>query len=223
MKKYRYWILTASTLFIFVLWVILVKTVDVVHVPGVGPLGFYNLNTEVFKHTALKVDIDKISKITDILLYSSFLTVAAFGGVGIYQLIKRKSFKKVDPILYLLLGAYVATVILYFVLDLSKINYSPLSVAGDLKVSFPSTHVYICSTYYIVGLITLFKYKNLKTPMKAILIALVGCIFIVVTILRLYSGRHYLTDIIGSVFLIATTCSAYLAFLQLLKEPFGKK
>lgn len=223
MKKYRYWILTAATLLIFILWVILVKTVDVVHIKGVGPLGFYNLNSEVFKQIALKFDMDKISKITDILLYSSFLTVAAFGGVGLYQLIKRKSFKKVDPILYVLLGAYVATVLLYFILDLSKINYSPLSVAGNLKTSFPSTHVYICSTYYIVGLITLFKYKKLNTPIKVILMAFVGAMFLTVTILRLYSGRHYLTDIIGSVFLIAATCSAYVAFLDLLKEPFGKK
>lgn len=217
MKKYRYWIFTAISGILFVIWVILTKTVDVVHIAGVGPLGFYQFNTSVLEKTALVVDIEKFSKITDILLYSSFLTVASFGGVGLYQLIKRKSFKKVDSVLYLLLGAYVTTVILYFGLDLCKINYAPL-LKGEIKTSFPSTHVYICLTYYILGLITLLYYCKFNKLIVTCLIGLVGVVCVSITVLRIYSGCHWMSDIIGSLLLCSTTIFAYISFLRMLTK-----
>lgn len=218
MKKYRYWVLTGFGLFLFVIWTILVKTVDVVQIPNVGPLGFYHFNVETLQKTALSHDMDKFSKISDVLLYLSFLTVAAYAVLGLYQLIKRKSFKKVDSIIYLLLGVYITTVVLYFILALSKINYAPILSEGKLKASYPSTHLFICSTYFIIGLIALFQYKKFNLTIKIILSAVVSLICIGVCVTRIYSGHHYITDIIGSIFLTTTVVLAFVAFLDIFRN-----
>ena len=115
MKRVLNYLTSIILMVLFIIFTILVKTVDICYISKVGYLGFYTANMNV--HNAV-LDLGKTSvldKLTDVGLYLSFLFVLAFAIVGIVQLIKRKSLKKVDPLLYALLATYVVTVAFYLI------------------------------------------------------------------------------------------------------------
>ena len=116
MKKFQYLLLPSITLVIFIIWTILVKTVDVQYIQDVGFLGFYNFNTAL-NEKIQTLDTGLFHAISNGLLFLSFATILPFAAMGLIQLIVRKSFKKVDRIIYLLLAGYVITVVSYFIFD----------------------------------------------------------------------------------------------------------
>lgn len=199
MKKVNYLYAPALTLIIFIVWTILVKTVDVKYIQAIGNLGFYTLNTN-FASILQGMGTKAFDLVTDLLLYASLALVGLFAVIGLFQLIKRQSFKKVDPIIYILLGGYILMVIFYFVFELVKINFGPTSTPDNLKASYPSSHVFIFMTIVGTSLVALRRYKDVKLikNMSYVEFALLS---ILMAVLRLFSGQHYVTDIIGGVFL----------------------
>ena len=199
MKKLTYLIAPIASLLVFIIWTILVKIVDVHYIQSIGFLGFYNMNTH-FMGALQNFDTHLFDKLTDVLLYISLASVLVIAGFGVYQLIKRKSLKNVDPIIYFDLCGYVLMVVMYFIFELVKINYGPTSTPDKLKASYPSSHVFIFMVVMGLGLLTLLHYKNNKT-MKIICYAEFGLLSILMAMLRSFSGQHYLSDIFGGVFL----------------------
>lgn len=221
MKRITYLVLPSITLLAFIIWTILVKTVDVNYISGVGTLGFYSLNTSI-NEVIQAGKTDTFDLISSLLMYGSFLTVLAFAIFGLVQLIKRKSLLKVDLVLYVILAFYVLIVALYAIFEIMRINYSPSSTAEELKVSYPSSHVFISCSLYGVGLMGLLYYLRLGTRrIKYGFVALTIILSIASIITRMYSGAHYFSDIIGgvllSLFVIVSFVSA-LYFLESRKE-----
>lgn len=218
MKKIRYLIIPSLILVAFIIWTILVKTVDVRYINGIGFLGFYQLNTDINFKIQL-MDTKLFHVLSNILLYASMLTVLPFAILGVVELIKRKSLAKVDRILYILLGSYAAIVIFYFVFELVKINFSPLSTPEDLKPSYPSSHIFIFISLVGAGLIGFNHYKQNKTLFIASFIEF-GLLIVLMAILRMFSGHHYFTDVIGGILLglfissASYSVSAYLGELK---------
>ena len=218
MKKLINYLTTVAALLVFIVFTILVKTIDVQYIPDVGYLGFYSLNTAVNQSVLAFARSETLDKVTDIGLYLSFGFVLAFAVVGLVQLIKRKSFKEVDPIIYVLLATYVIAVAMYFIFEIVKINYSPLSVKDELKASYPSSHILFFSTFVVTGMITIFHYLDSHKVIKLASICIAILVSITFSVARLYSGQHYLSDVIGSILLSLAIILLFIA----LKKDFCK-
>lgn len=214
MKKALYLLYPSIPLVAFIIWTILVKTIDVQYINDIGFLGFYDLNMK-FIDSIYSVNMSLFSKLSDVLLYLSFATVIPFTVIGIMQLVKRKSLSKVDPILYFMLGGYVLAVFLYFVLDIAKINFSPDSIPGNLKPSYPSTHVFIFITFLSINAFGLFYY--VKTSNLAFICIISGLFLLIIgqVVFRSLSGHHYLTDIFGGVILATFVFALFYALFSM--------
>lgn len=219
MKKYGIFILPAVILTVFIIWTILVKTVDVVYIDKIGFLGFYGLNTEVNTAITKSVNTALFDKLSDGLLIFSLITILPFAGIGVYQLITRKSLKAVDKEIYMLLVMYIITVGAYLIFEIVKINYGPTSTPEKLKASYPSSHVLASLCFIGINLFGAFHYVGEERFKIARIIYLCAGILVMGTsvVFRMLSGQHYLTDIIGGVLLslaIIATCFAWFKFVK---------
>ena len=194
MKKLLYLVVPSIALIIFIIWTVLVKIVDVTYIQDIGFLGFYHFNTEV-NDFVVTLNNSLFHKVTNVLLILALVSIIPFAVIGVVQLVKRKSLKKVDIILYELLGGYVAIAFLYFIFEIVKINFSPLSTAEELKASYPSSHVFITISVLLINFVGLLHY--VKMPKFAVIAC--GCVVLALCVLavifRLFSGHHYFTDI----------------------------
>ena len=120
MKKVRNdFIMAGIVLIISIIFTILVATVDVQPSSVSGSdLGFSTLNRSVFNSIGTN---DAIYLATEILGYIFILPAAVFAVLGIIQLIKRKSLKKVDLHYWALLGLYIAVAATYVFFELVKL------------------------------------------------------------------------------------------------------
>ena len=212
-KKNVYLILSATFGVLFLLLISLLKTVDV----GVNPetnteIGLYSLNKAVFN--ALGKNLVWKS-ITGVLGYVAFAVACAFVGLGVYQLVKGKSFKAVDKNIYALGVVYVCLAVLYVFFEKVVINYRPVILDAEkgAEASFPSSHTMLAVTIILSGLIEfneLVKNKTVKTAVFA-----VSVIYVVILVVgRLISGVHWFTDILGGVLISLCLVCAYGAFVN---------
>ena len=175
---------------------VLVATVDVqpVGVEGTN-IGFATINTGFFQKFGESETFYKISKVTGILCF------ALAGGFGVFflvQLFQRKSLKKVDPNLTVLMMLYLMTLIIYLLFEVIVINYRPVLRDKGLEPSYPSTHAMIAYVVIVSAVdqwniyIKNEKHLTIATALSFLLLALV-------IVCRLLSGVHWLTDIIGGI------------------------
>ena len=186
---------------ISILYIILVKFVDVAQIgPKNSSVGFSHVNkifNNIFSYNPT------IYKITEILGYLALLVVGIYGLIGLYQLIKRKSLKKVDKELIILGIFYVVVICIYVLFEKVIINYRPVILDGVLEASFPSSHtllaICVCGSGIIVNNKIFKDYKYINIINKCLLVLL-----ILIVIGRLISGVHWLSDIIGGVIIAST-------------------
>lgn len=154
-------------------------------------------------------------KITKYSGYALFLPVAFFVLLGFVQLIKRKSFKKVDRELKLLALFYLAVAAIYLLFEkFLIINYRPIMLNGQLESSYPSSHTLFAITLCGSAMLLTKSFLKLK---HATLVNVVLFILMLVTVVgRLLSGVHWATDIMGGI-LIGFTLVFVLA--ALIKKP----
>ena len=180
------------------LFTLLVRVMDVAAIGPAGTqVGFSHLNAAV--HDALGVHM-ALYKLTQVLGYAVLLLVAAFALVGLLQLIQRKSLWKVDRENLTLGCLYVVVFALYILFEKAIINYRPVIMPGELapEASFPSSHTMLACTVLGSAALLLKKYvkrKELVKPLQTL------CVVVMAVIVcgRLFSGVHWLTDIIGGV------------------------
>ena len=195
MKKKRNIILCIVLTFFSMLYTILVKVVDV---QAIGPknskVGFATLNNS-FKN--IIGNNMTIYKITEIFGYLIFIICLFYGCIGIYQLIKRKSFKKVDKEIYLVGSFYILLLLIYVLFEKLSINYRPILIDGELEASFPSSHtilaICVCTSSFIIGS------KYISKKYLDIVNISTFILMLIVFVGRLISGVHWLTDIIGGI------------------------
>ena len=122
----------------FIVFTVLVSTVDVRFIgPANSKVGLASVNEAFFK--TFKGN-DTLYLLTEILGYLTFLIIGAFAVLGVYQLIKGKSLKKVDVKIIALGVFYVVVLIFYVLFEVLVINYRPVLVEGELEASYPSSH-----------------------------------------------------------------------------------
>ena len=107
-------ILTVLMFAVFAVFTLLVRFIDVQPIgPGGSAVGFASVNGRLFDALGQSGMWDKI---TDVFLLVSLLSAACFAALGLYQLIKSKSFAAVDRSIYVLAGLYVSVAVMYILI-----------------------------------------------------------------------------------------------------------
>ncbi len=197
---------------IFLIWTLLIQTVDVepVGVHGTN-IGFATINCWFHKLTGVHMGLYHI---TDWLGLVPILVCMIFGCIGLAQLMKRKSLRKVDYDI-LLLGIYYLLVIFgYLIFEMIPINYRPILIEGFLEASYPSS-----TTLLVLCVMpTLTEQVNRRLENVAVqrmIKVFVHGFSIFMVLGRLISGVHWFTDIVGSVMLSAGLFCIYKAVVLL--------
>jgi undecaprenyl-diphosphatase len=200
MKKYISGIVTGI---LFAVLIYMLKTYDVAAVgPDGTSVGFSTINTKIHEYTGVNM---QWYEITDMLGYAALGICALFGFAGLVQLIRRKSFAKVDKMIYSLAGLYIVVIGLYVFFEHYIINYRPIIMPGASapEASFPSSHTMLIITVMASTAMVLGRYvKNVF--FKNLLGILCAAVIIVTVYGRLICGVHWFTDIIGGILLSVT-------------------
>ena len=203
----------------FVVFTLLVKFVDVAYVGMTGKeVGLSSFNRLVYESVDVSETFDKLG---DVCMVLSILVVLFVVALGIYELVKNKSIKKVDKKIWSMGIIYALVVLIYVVFELICLNYRPVLIDGKLEASYPSSHVMLSLT--ILSCFLIFMLSKLKTKkQKAILGTLIGLFMFVIVLFRVLSGMHWMTDIIASV-ILALMLAGWYVFINCLFEKAGDK
>ena len=190
---------TGSTLLIaFIVWTILIQSIDVQTVGVNGTkIGFAAINTWFHKLTGVHLTVYTV---TDWLGLVPICICGFFGVVGLRQLVKRKSLFKVDADIILLGIYYVVVIFAYLIFEMIPINYRPILIDGIMEASYPSS-----TTLLVLSVMPSLKFQMVRRSRNAALrntvnvLATAFSVFMVIG--RLLSGVHWCTDIIASVLL----------------------
>ena len=178
----------------FVIWTALILLVDV---QAIGQnrtnIGFATCNSWFHRWTGVHMTVYII---TDWLGLVPIFICMIFSGMGLIQLIKRRSLFKVDYDI-ILLGIYYIVVILgYFMFEMIPINYRPILIEGRMEASYPSS-----TTLLVLCVMPTFseqiKRRMNNVLLKRVLCILVSCFSTFMVLGRLFSGVHWFTDIVG--------------------------
>lgn len=204
---------------LFVLLTILLLVVDVKAIgPNESKVGFATINNWFHNLTGVNWTLYQISDIGGI---PPIVMGISFGVVGLVQWIQRKNILKVDLELIILGIFYMAVLLVYFIFQLVKINYRPVLVDGKLESSYPSSHTILSITFMLSALVPFNKYIKNKYVVRVVnIICYVYMVALIV--LRVTSGVHWFTDILGAVIIGFGGLFAYSYFLDYFKKKFNR-
>ena len=202
-----------SFMLVFVIWTWLIQKVDVLPVGQKGTdVGFAAFNCWFHKLTGVHMGLYTI---TDWLGLVPVFVCIVFGGIGLWQLIKRKNLFKVDTDLIYLGIYYVIVIFGYLFFEMCPINYRPILIEGILEASYPSS-----TTLLVLSVMpTLVLQANRRIEnryLKRIIYAFTIVFSVFMVIGRLVSGVHWFTDIMGAVFLSTGLFYLYKAVVLIL-------
>lgn len=199
-QKKKSLIFGTVSIFTFVIWTLLIQTIDVQPVGLKGTnVGFATFN--IWFHSITGVNMT-LYTITDWLGLVPIFIGMIFGFVGLVQWIKGRKLLKVDFDIRVLGIYYIIVIFCYLVFEMIPINYRPIFINGFMEASYPSS-----TTLLVLGVMpTLIfqanrRVKNDKIKKIISVITIMFSVFMVVG--RLVSGVHWITDIIGSILLSA--------------------
>ena len=198
MKAKRVLLTGVGLLAVFVLWTILIMSVDVQNVGQRGTaIGVAAFNTWFHRLTGVHM---RLYAITDWLGLVPIAVCMCFGILGLAQLIRRRSLFKVDPDIILLGVYYIIVIAAYLIFEMIPINYRPIPIDGYMEASYPSsTTLLVLSVMPTLVLQIKRRFQNKAIRFTVYIFAVSFSAFMVIG--RLISGVHWATDIIGSVFL----------------------
>jgi len=200
------------------IYIMYVCSYDVAQVgPQGSSVGFSTLNLAVHNKIGYNPDFKDIS---EILGYICIAIGLSFSLISVYQFFfvnKGGLFKRIfqiDRNLLAMIALYFTMPILYIVFRLVVVNYGPviLDMKEGLKASFPSSHTML-ALISILGCLPQFE-KYFKNELLAIFLrGLALLIGVETVILRFFSGVHWFTDIVASVFISLTLVFLYYGYL----------
>lgn len=205
-KNTKNFIVSASLLITFILFTLMVKLIDVKPIgPQESSVGFATLNGWI--HNLFGVNMT-LYNITDWASILAVLIIFGFAILGLCQWIKRRSLFKVDSSILVLGGFYVVVFTACLFFEFFIINYRPVLINGFLEASYPS------STTMLVMCImptAMMQFSRLIANNNARNIVNVFCgVFTGLMVVgRLFSGVHWLTDILGGMLISSALVMLY--------------
>lgn len=205
---------------LFLVYTVLVRCYDVRPIGPEGSLvGFAGVNS-VFVQTGVNTFWYELTEVLGIV---AILVAVCFAAVGLWQLVTRKSLRRVDRSLWVLAGFYVLVVLCYVFFEVVVINCRPVLMDGVLEASYPSSHTMLTVCVMISAITQL----RLLLPRRPRLCRTAGVVFglvaAVTVVGRLLSGVHWLTDIVGGVLLSVALIGVYWAGIAAAEERRAKK
>ncbi len=192
----------------FVLWTLLIQTVDVQRVGVNGTnVGFAAANTWFHRLTGVHMGLYTV---TDWLGLVPIAVCMGFGILGLTQWIRRKSIAKVDRDILLLGGYYILVILGYLIFEMIPINYRPILINGAMEASYPSSTTLLVLSVMPTLLFQVSR-RTKEQTVRRITAAFVVLFSAFMVTGRLVAGVHWLTDIVGSVLLSAGLYSLYRA------------
>ena len=200
MKEKRNLLAGIGLIAVFIFWTILVQCVDVQPVGQNGTnIGFAAFNVRFHQLTGENMTLYKI---TDWLGIVPILICVGFAILGLVQLIKRRSIRRVDPDILMLGVYYVVVFLCYLIFEMIPINYRPVLIEGKLEASYPSSTTLLVLA--VLPTLMLQAFRRAAKPLIRSLSAVFTIVFSAFMVIgRLLSGVHWVTDIIASVILSA--------------------
>ena len=198
---------------LFLLLIVLLRTVDVAAIGPQGTeIGFSHLNRAVFDFFGVHTVFSTITDGLGILVLAS---AALFAVMGLVQWIKRKSILKIDRELWALGGLYLTVIILYVLFEFAVVNYRPilLEAGQNPEPSFPSSHTMIACV--ILGSAMMVIARYVKNRKLVLVLEILSAVFLgAIIILRLASGVHWFTDIVGGILISAALLALFSGLLD---------
>ena len=196
MKEKRNLLAGVGLIGVFALWTVLILCVDVQAVGQNGTkIGLAGFNVWFHQLTGVHMTLYTI---TDWLGLVPIFICMCFGVLGLVQLIKRRSLRKVDADILLLGVYYVLVIACYLIFEMIPINYRPVLIEGRLEASYPS------STLSVMPTLMFQVYRRAVNSMLRKAVAVFVFAFSAFMVIgRLISGVHWATDIVASVILSA--------------------
>ena len=218
MKKNEKKSLLIGSIFIamFTVWTVLIQTVDVQPLGQNGTgIGFATFNCWFHHFTGANM---VLYTITDWMGLVPVIICLSFAGIGLVQLIKRRSLFRVDADIRILGVYFVIVFLAYAIFERIPINYRPILIEGRMEASYPSSTTLLVLSV-MPALIEQIQRRLSGITAKRIIkiVAIAFSAFMVIG--RLVSGVHWFTDIVGGVLLSAGLFKLYKAAVMLaLKE-----
>ena len=197
---------------LLVLFVLFTWSLTFFDVQPIGPNGssvaYASINHAVHKLFGVNMTLYNI---TDWAGVAAIFIALGFAVLGLVQLIKRKSIRKVDSSILILGVFYILVFSAYVFFEFHVINRRPVLINGILEASYPSSTTMLAMCVLPTAMTQFHRLiKNIKVR-KAVN-ALCGLFTAFMVIGRLICGVHWFTDIFGglifSVAMILLYCSA---------------
>ena len=197
----------------FAVWTTLILTVDVQPLGQNGTsIGFATFNCWFHHFTGVNM---AIYTITDWMGVVPVVICLIFAGIGLVQLIKRRSLFRVDADI-MILGVYFVIVFLaYAIFEMIPINYRPILIEGRMEASYPSSTTLLVLSVMPALIEQIQRRLSGITAKRIIKIVAIAFSAFMVTG-RLISGVHWFTDIVGGVLLSSGLFKLYKAAVALL-------
>ena len=182
----------------FAVWTFLIQTVDVQQIgPRQSAVGFATVNGWFHRLTNVHW---MLYTLTDWLGLVPIVVCLLFACVGFAQLVQRRSLLKVDLDILLLGVYYVLVIFAYLLFEMVPLNCRPVLIEGILEASYPSS-----TTLLVLSVMPTLHFqaeRRLKNSALRHCIKVLTVLFSVFMVVgRLLSGVHWLTDIVGAIFL----------------------
>ena len=214
MKKNGKQVLFLGGIFIiaFAIWTALIQMVDVQPLgQNATNIGFATFNCWFHRLTNVNMTIYTI---TDWMGLVPVVICLIFAGIGLVQLIKRRSLFRVDADI-MILGVYFVIVFLaYAIFEMIPINYRPILFEGIMEASYPSSTTLLVLSVMPVLIEQIQRRLSGIGVKRIITIAAIAFSVFMVTG-RLISGVHWFTDIVGGVLLSGGLFTVYKAVVML--------
>lgn len=198
----------ASLFVLFIVFTVLVKTVDVAAIgPQGSSVGLSSLNGWAAEFFGQSEFWHSISSVCGAI---ALLGVCPFAALGVYQLIKRKNLFAIDSYLLLLAAFYLIVASSYLFFELVIINYRPILEEGTLAASYPSSHTMLACSVMGSASVAITRIKMNKV-LRIIAMCAAPVIALLTVIGRMLAGVHWFSDIVGGIILSAALVMLYYA------------
>jgi undecaprenyl-diphosphatase len=195
----------------FAAWTVLVRAVDVQPIgPRGSSVGFASLNRQVYEATGVNF---ALYTVTDWLGLVPIGVAFGFALLGLIQWIQRKHFLRVDRSILALGGFYLAVMATFTFFETVVINYRPVLIEGVLEASYPSSTTMLVMCVMPTAAMQLKSRINGLVVRKCICIAIWTFTFLMV-VGRLFSGVHWISDIIGGMLLSGGLVTVYVGIAE---------
>lgn len=215
-SKKKSLLMGSISLAMFAVWTVLILTVDVQPLGQNGTsIGFATFNCWFHHFTGVNM---AIYTITDWMGLVPVVICLIFAGIGLVQLIKRRSIFRVDADI-MILGVYFVIVFLaYAIFEIIPINYRPILIEGRMEASYPSSTTLLVLSV-MPALVEQIKRRLSGIRVKQIITIAEIAFSVFMVTGRLISGVHWFTDIVGGELLSVGLYMLYKAAVMLaLKE-----